>query len=153
MLKDPSRGWAWTRALLGVAAEEVHVCGEAAAIDVVKEILMSASEEIEMRRYKRLTELIIEDASLGSLDKIRPGDCLVCFNKQDIFWSMRQIEAMGIECAVIYGSLPPGTKLSQAKKFNDPDHPCKVLVATDAIGMGLNLNILRVFEPDQITKF
>ena len=24
MLKDPSRGWAWTRALLGVAAEEVH---------------------------------------------------------------------------------------------------------------------------------
>nr|SVE83520.1 EOG090X01V1 [Daphnia pulex] len=144
MLKDPSRGWAWTRALLGVVAEEVHVCGEAAAIDVVKEILMSASEEIEMRRYKRLTELIIEDASLGTLDKIRPGDCLVCFNKQDIFWSMRQIEAMGIECAVIYGSLPPGTKLAQAKKFNDPDHPCKVLVATDAIGMGLNLNIGRV---------
>lgn len=33
----------------------------------------------------------------------------------------------------------PGTKLSQAKKFNDPDDPCKILVATDAIGMGLNL--------------
>lgn len=32
-----------------------------------------------------------------------------------------------------------GTKLSQAKKFNDPDDPCKILVATDAIGMGLNL--------------
>lgn len=144
MLKDPSRGWAWTRALLGVAAEEVHVCGEAAAIDVVKEIIMSASEEVELRRYKRLTELMIEESSLGTLEKIRPGDCLVCFNKQDIFWSTRQIEAMGIECAVIYGSLPPGTKLAQAKKFNDPDHPCKVLVATDAIGMGLNLNIGRV---------
>lgn len=32
-----------------------------------------------------------------------------------------------------------GTKLAQAKKFNDPDDPCKILVATDAIGMGLNL--------------
>lgn len=32
-----------------------------------------------------------------------------------------------------------GTKLSQAKKFNDPSDPCKILVATDAIGMGLNL--------------
>lgn len=32
-----------------------------------------------------------------------------------------------------------GTKLTQAKKFNDPDDPCKILVATDAIGMGLNL--------------
>ena len=32
-----------------------------------------------------------------------------------------------------------GTKLAQAAKFNDPKHPCKVLVATDAVGMGLNL--------------
>nr|CAG4646846.1 EOG090X01V1 [Megafenestra aurita]SVE92244.1 EOG090X01V1 [Megafenestra aurita] len=144
MLKDPSRGWAWTRALLGVAAEEVHVCGEAAAIDVVKEIMLSANEEVEIRRYKRLTELVIEDASLDTLERVRPGDCLVCFNKQDIFWATRQIEALGMECAVIYGSLPPGTKLAQAQKFNDPDHPCKVLVATDAIGMGLNLNIGRV---------
>ena len=31
-----------------------------------------------------------------------------------------------------------------AQKFNDPDDPCKYLVATDAIGMGLNLNIRRV---------
>lgn len=144
MLKDPNRGWAWTRALLGVVAEEVHVCGEAAAIDVVKELLISTSEEFELRHYKRLTELIVEDSGLETLSNIRAGDCLVCFNKQDIFWATRQIESMGIECAVIYGSLPPGTKLAQAKKFNDPNHPCKVLVATDAIGMGLNLNIGRV---------
>lgn len=31
------------------------------------------------------------------------------------------------------------TKLAQAQKFNDPKDPCKVLVATDAIGMGINL--------------
>ncbi len=41
--------------------------------------------------------------------------------------------------AVIYGALPPGTKLAQAQKFNDPNNSCNVLVATDAIGMGLNL--------------
>lgn len=144
MLKDPSRGWAWSRAILGIVAEEIHVCGEAAAIDVVKEIMLTAGEEVEVRKYKRLTELVIEDAPLENLSNIRPGDCLVCFNKHDIFWATRQIEAMGKECAVIYGSLPPGTKLAQAKKFNDPEHPCKVLVATDAIGMGLNLNIGRV---------
>nr|CAG4646068.1 EOG090X01V1 [Macrothrix elegans] len=144
MLKDPGRGWAWTRALLGIVAEEIHLCGEAAAIDIVKEVLLSAGEEVEVRHYKRLTELTIEDKALESLSNIRDGDCLVCFNKQDIFWATRQIEAIGKECAVIYGSLPPGTKLAQAKKFNDPSHPCKVLVATDAIGMGLNLNIGRI---------
>lgn len=46
--------------------------------------------------------------------------------------------------AVIYGSLPPGTKLAQAAKFNDPKNSCKVLVATNAIGMGLNLHIRRI---------
>nr|CAG4651622.1 EOG090X01V1 [Triops cancriformis] len=144
MIKDPARGWAWTRALLGLAAEEIHVCGEGATIDLVKELMATTGEEVEVRKYKRLTQLIVEDEALQSLDRIRPGDCVVCFNKQDIFWASRHVEALGFECAVIYGSLPPGTKLAQAKKFNDPDHPCKVLVATDAIGMGLNLNIGRV---------
>lgn len=43
--------------------------------------------------------------------------------------------------AVIYGSLPPGTKLAQANKFNDPESFCKVMVATDAIGLGINLYV------------
>lgn len=46
--------------------------------------------------------------------------------------------------AVIYGGLPPGTKLAQAAKFNDINNSCKVMVATDAIGMGLNLSIRRI---------
>lgn len=34
-MRDLSRGWAWTRALLGIPADEIHLCGEAAAIDLV----------------------------------------------------------------------------------------------------------------------
>lgn len=49
------------------------------------------------------------------------------------------VENSGREVAVIYGGLPPNTKLAQAQKFNDPNSSCKILVATDAIGMGLNL--------------
>uniref|UniRef100_A0A452I156 ATP-dependent RNA helicase SUPV3L1, mitochondrial n=1 Tax=Gopherus agassizii TaxID=38772 RepID=A0A452I156_9SAUR len=144
MIRDPARGWAWTRALLGLSAEEVHVCGEAAAIDLVTELMYSTGEEVEVRNYKRLTPITVLDYALESLDNLRPGDCIVCFNKNDIYSVSRQIEARGLECAVIYGSLPPGTKLTQAKKFNDPDDPCKILVATDAIGMGLNLSIKRI---------
>lgn len=36
MIKDQGRGWAWTRALLGIAADEVHLCGEPGAIDLVR---------------------------------------------------------------------------------------------------------------------
>ena len=31
-----------------------------------------------------------------------------------------------------------------AARFNDPEDPCKVMVATDAVGMGLNLNVRRI---------
>lgn len=144
MIKDPSRGWAWTRALLGLCAEEIHICGEPAAIDFIRELMYTTGEEVEVHTYQRLTPFAILDHAVESLDKLRPGDCIVCFSKNDIYSISRQIEARGLECAVIYGSLPPGTKLSQAKKFNDPDDPCKILVATDAIGMGLNLSIKRI---------
>ena len=47
-------------------------------------------------------------------------------------------------CAIIYGALPPETKKNQAFMFNNRLGNVKFLVATDAIGMGLNLNIQRV---------
>ncbi|KAH0623526.1 hypothetical protein JD844_006357 [Phrynosoma platyrhinos] len=110
MIKDPSRGWAWTRALLGLCAEEIHVCGEAAAINLVTELMYTTGEEVEVRNYKRLTPIKVLDEALESLDKLRPGDCIVCFSKNDIYSVSRQIEARGLECAVIYGSLPPGIR-------------------------------------------
>ena len=144
MMRDPQRGWAWTRALLGIPAKEVHVCGEEAAVDIVKDMVHACGEEVEVRRYKRLTKLEIEDEALRHLSNVRPGDCIVCFSKADIFNVTLALERMGREVAVIYGGLPPYTKLAQAKRFNDPKDSCKVLVATDAVGMGLNLSINRV---------
>ncbi|XP_014242250.1 ATP-dependent RNA helicase SUV3 homolog, mitochondrial [Cimex lectularius] len=144
LLKDPGRGWAWTRALLGVMAEEIHLCGEEASIDLISALALTCNENVEICRYKRLTDLTIEHAALVSLDNVQPGDCIVCFNKNDIYKVSRELETKGKEIAVIYGGLPPGTKLAQAQKFNDPDSTCKILVATDAIGMGLNLSIRRV---------
>jgi ATP-dependent RNA helicase SUPV3L1/SUV3 len=38
MLGDKDRGDAWTRALLGIAAEEVHVCGDPSALELVQKL-------------------------------------------------------------------------------------------------------------------
>uniref|UniRef100_A0A0K0DD30 ATP-dependent RNA helicase SUV3 homolog, mitochondrial n=1 Tax=Angiostrongylus cantonensis TaxID=6313 RepID=A0A0K0DD30_ANGCA len=144
MLRDEQRGWAWTRALLGVAADEVHLCGELAAVDIVKKLVEPIGEHVEVRYYERKSALTIANQGLGSLDNVQPGDCIVCFSRKTIYSITRSLEKLGIKPAVIYGDLPPGTKLAQASKFNDPNDPCNVLVATDAIGMGLNLNIRRI---------
>jgi ATP-dependent RNA helicase SUPV3L1/SUV3 len=45
---------------------------------------------------------------------------------------------------VVYGALPPEMRRTQARLFNDPDSGYDILVASDAVGMGLNLNIRRI---------
>lgn len=144
MLRDDQRGWAWTRALLGAAAQEVHLCGEKAAVSIVKKLLDPIGEHVEVQEYERRSPLTISTHGLGDLRFLEDGDAIVCFSKRAIFNITKQLDRLGINCAVIYGSLPPGAKLAQAAKFNDPDDPVNIMVATDAIGMGLNLNIKRI---------
>lgn len=45
---------------------------------------------------------------------------------------------------MIYGQLPPDTRSTQARLFNEEGSGYDILVASDAIGMGLNLNIRRI---------
>lgn len=94
LLKDPSRGWAWTRAFLGLNADEIHVCGEAGSRELLESLCLTTGEIIEYNHYDRLTELTIEDKTLETFDKLEPGDCIVCFNKNDIYTVSREIEAL-----------------------------------------------------------
>ena len=59
---------------------------------------------------------VLQDRALGNLANTQPGDCIVCFNKNDIYSVSRSLERLGKEVAVIYGSLPPNTKLAMASK-------------------------------------
>ena len=141
MLADPERGGAWTSALLGISAKEVHLCGEEAAVPLVQAVLRETGDEIIVNRYQRLTPLKIATTSLrGDLRQIRKGDCVVAFSRTTIFDLKRKIEEeTGLKCAVVYGGLPAELRNGQAKLFNDPDSGYDVLVGSDAIGMGLNL--------------
>ncbi|KAI9473859.1 MAG: P-loop containing nucleoside triphosphate hydrolase protein [Benjaminiella poitrasii] len=146
MIADPDRGWAWTQALLGLKAKEIHLCGEASAVPLVKKICATLDEEVEVNEYSRLTPYKVSSKSLmKDIGKIKKGDCVVAFSRRDIFKYKKEIElTTGLRCAVAYGALPPETRALQAKAFNDTNSGFDVLVASDAIGMGLNLNIKRI---------
>jgi ATP-dependent RNA helicase SUPV3L1/SUV3 len=154
MICDPLRGWAWTAAVLGLKAKELHLCGEERSVGLLLSLAESVGDEVVVNRYKRLSPLEVEKHSLtSSVDKIRPGDAIVTFSRQSIFAIKRKIEnETQHKCAIIYGGLPPETRARQAQLFNDPNSGFDVLIASDAIGMGLNLSIKRiVFE--SATKF
>eukprot|EP00211_Chloroparvula_japonica_P016086 CAMPEP_0119152302 /NCGR_PEP_ID=MMETSP1310-20130426/47582_1 /TAXON_ID=464262 /ORGANISM="Genus nov. species nov., Strain RCC2339" /LENGTH=206 /DNA_ID=CAMNT_0007144653 /DNA_START=36 /DNA_END=653 /DNA_ORIENTATION=+ len=89
------------------------------------------------------------------LQELREGDCIVAFSRREIFDFKRTIEreSLGkIAPSVVYGRLPPETRVAQTNLFNTKGNRCKVLIASDAIGMGLNLNIQRVVF-SRIEKF
>ena len=53
MIADPQRGSGWTSAVLGLLAEELHLCGEETAIPIVQALLKDTGDEVMIRRYKR----------------------------------------------------------------------------------------------------
>ncbi|KAG9318066.1 P-loop containing nucleoside triphosphate hydrolase protein [Chiua virens] len=146
MIADPERGSAWTNAVLGLPAREIHLCGEETAVRIIQDILKDTGDELVVNRYERLTPLEIQESSLdGDLSRIQKGDCLVVFSRNGIFAVKSKVEEKtGLRCAVAYGRLPPEVRSEQAALFNDPQSGYDVIVASDAVGMGLNLKIKRV---------
>ncbi|KAI9821668.1 MAG: RNA helicase [Pycnora praestabilis] len=146
MIASPERGWAWTQALLGVQATEVHLCGEERTVPLIRDLAASMGEKLEVHHYKRLSPLKTMTSSLrNNLKNLRKGDCVVAFSRKEIHSLKSEIQKVtGKQVAVVYGSLPPETRAQQARLFNDPNNDFDVLVASDAIGMGLNLSIKRI---------
>ncbi|XP_042064017.1 ATP-dependent RNA helicase SUV3, mitochondrial-like [Salvia splendens] len=145
MLGCKTRGFSFTRALLGICADELHLCGDPAAVPLIKEMLKVTDDVVEVKYYDRLSPLVPLDVPLGSFSMIQRGDCIVTFSRYEIYKMKRLIEDQRQHmCSVVYGSLPPATRSRQATMFNDENNGFDVLVASDAIGMGLNLNISRI---------
>jgi len=145
MIADSERGWAWTQAVLGVQAREVHLCGEERSVDLIKSICATTGDKLVIHNYERLSPLKTMDHALGGYQNLEKGDCVVTFSRVGIHSLKKTIEARtGRRVAIVYGSLPPETRAQQAALFNDPNNDYDFLVASDAIGMGLNLEIKRV---------
>lgn len=153
MIGDDQRGWAWTQALLGVQAKEVHLCGEARVVPLIQDLCAKMGDEVIVHEYKRLSSLQPMQTSLeGNFKNLQKGDAIVSFSRVNLHALKAGIEkATSKKCAIVYGALPPESRAQQAALFNDPNNDYDFLAASDAIGMGLNLEIKRVvFE--SVTK-
>jgi len=146
LLGDTHRGFAFTNALLGVQAKEIHLCGSSNSLDIIEKICSQTDDEVIERRYERLSHLHVTSKPLKSLQQVKPGDCIVGFGRRTLYDIKSEIQKISNQkkISVVYGNLPPGARKEQARLFSDPSSGYNVLVATDAIGMGLNLSINRI---------
>ncbi|KAG7660558.1 uncharacterized protein J8A68_005977 [[Candida] subhashii] len=150
MIGNDDRGAAWTNAVLGVLADEIHLCGEESAIPIIKHLVKLTGDELHIKRFERLGKLTVEDEH-ATLDSLKKGDCVVAFSRRKLLDLKQMIErTTNFKVSIIYGALPPQIRSQQAELFNNGSHD--ILVATDAVGMGLNLKIKRIVFSN-IVKF
>ncbi len=145
MIADRERGYAWTRAILGVLAEEVHLCAAPEAKGLLLRLIRSCGDTFEVIEHKRKTPLICMNRVVDYLD-IQPGDALITFSKVGVLSVAEDLRMHGKEPAIIYGALPYATRRKQVEGFLN--HERQYVVSTDAIGMGLNLPIRRIIFMD-----
>lgn len=141
MIANSQRGGAWTRALLGLRCEELHLCGALHAKELLLKILEDCGDRAEVIEYTRPVPLEVIEKSF-EFKNAAPGDALVVFSKRKVLELSKLFSDRGKKVSVIYGDLPPEVRKLQYNAFRSGENG--ILVTTDAIGMGVNLPIRRI---------
>ncbi|GAJ28571.1 helicase-related protein [Acidomonas methanolica] len=141
MLADPDRGAAWTAAIMGAPARHLYVLGAPDCAPLVRRIAELCDDPLDEISLERKSPLKAAEAPVR-LGELTAGDAVIAFSRREVLDLRAELLARGRRVAVVYGALSPEVRRAEAARFNDGD--AEILVATDAIGMGLNLSIKRV---------
>lgn len=141
LIADERRGQHWTKAILQLNADEIHLCLAPEAADLIISLLNSINASYTVNYYERLAPLKFSGI-FKSLADIQQGDALIAFSRKKVLAIAAALEDMGVKTSVIYGWLPPAARREEIRRFNSGEST--VVVATDAIGMGVSLPIKRI---------
>ena len=143
MIGDDIRGGAWTSAILGVCAKEVHICLAPYALELIQQLIEYCGDTFEVIQHSRDSELSLSTKRFDFLSEVEPGDAIVVFSKRKVLnVAAKLMKDKKLPCSLLYGALP---YQSRAKQFQDfSTGKTSILVTTDAVGMGVNLPIKRV---------
>jgi ATP-dependent RNA helicase SUPV3L1/SUV3 len=134
---DPDRGHVFTERLLNArGAQETMFLGSETARGLIRRLVPGA-EFVSRPRFSSLTY-----AGAKKLSRLPPRSAIVAFSAVDVYSIAELIRRHRGGAAVVLGALSPRTRNAQVALFEDGD--VDYMVATDAIGMGLNLNVNHV---------
>lgn len=142
MLSDKQRGWAWTNVILGILASEIHICSAPEAEKVLKQLIVLCHDTFEVIYHERKTELISDTEPFNFPENIKKGDAFIVFSRRNVLACAALLQKMNYQCSLIYGSLPYEAKQKEVERFSSGK--TDIIIATDAIGMEMNLPIQRI---------
>lgn len=131
---DPDRGHIFTDRLLNARGMvETMFMGA----ETVRHLLQRLVPQVEIESRPRLSQLT--HTGFTKLGRLPPRSAVVAFSAGEVYAIAEAIRRRRGGCAVVMGRLSPRTRNAQVKLYQDRE--VDFLVATDAIGMGLNMDV------------
>ena len=142
---DPDRGHIFTDRILNTrGTEETVLLGAETIKPILQKILPNCSIEIRPRLS------ILSYIGVKKLTRLKPRSAIVAFSIPEVYKIAELIRTKKGGAAIVMGALSPRTRNAQVNLYQNGQ--VDYLIATDAIGMGLNMDIDHVaFASD--TKF
>ncbi|WP_312197310.1 SUV3 family DEAD/DEAH box RNA helicase [Stutzerimonas chloritidismutans] len=136
MMADSQRGWAWVDALVSAHTPQLMMTGPALIEPSLRTLCDLCEDKLVVQLTKRLSPVEVARHAT-TLERLEPGSLLVAFSRKLVLELKGMLESAGKSVSVVYGALSPEVRREQARRFREGE--ADIMVATDAVGMGLNL--------------
>ncbi len=138
MCADYERGHIFTERLLHLRGEKLTMF---MGSNSIKSIIEKIDGDIEYINRKRLSKLTYSGHK--KISRIERKTAIIAFSAEEVYAIAELIRRQKGGAAIVMGSLSPKTRNSQVNLYQSGD--VDYLVATDAIGMGINMDLDNVF--------
>ena len=138
MCSDNERGHIFTDRLLNMRGTKLTMF---MGSNTIKNIISKLNEDIEFIFKNRLSKLIY--AGHKKISRIQRKTAIIAFSAEEVYAIAELIRRQKGGAAIVMGSLSPKTRNAQVQLYQSGD--VDFLVATDAIGMGINMDLDHVY--------
>ena len=138
MCADHERGHIFTDRLLNLRGEKLTML---MGSNTIKNIIAKLDEDTEFINKERLSKLsYVGHKKISRIDR---KTAIIAFSAEEVYAIAELVRRQKGGAAIVMGSLSPKTRNSQVELYQSGD--VDFLVATDAIGMGINMNLENVY--------
>ncbi len=138
MCADHERGHIFTDRLLNIRGEKLTMF---MGSNTIKRIISNLDDDIEFINRNRLSKLSY--AGHKKISRINRKTAIIAFSTEEVYAIAELIRRQKGGAAIVMGSLSPKTRNAQVELYQSGD--VDFLVATDAIGMGINMDLDHVY--------
>ncbi len=138
MCSDRERGHIFTDRLLNLRGEKLTML---MGSNTMKSLLSNLKEDIEFIGKDRLSQLTY--SGYKKISRIERKSAIIAFSAEEVYAIAELLRRQKGGAAIVMGSLSPKTRNAQVELYQKGD--VDYLVATDAIGMGINMDLDNIY--------